>query len=125
VVLVLFDLNSKFILKWLWKTNLYKKRKEKKLTSLPAARWPGSLLSRPALSPSLFSLGPRAEQPVLPRSSPRQHGLAQSACRGRTFLSFASLTGGTPLSAVFLPHVVTKPVLSSIFIKSNSIFLGF
>jgi hypothetical protein len=59
VVLVLFDLNSKFILKWLWKTNLYKKRKGKnKLTSLPVARWPGSLLSRPALSPSLFLLGP-------------------------------------------------------------------
>jgi hypothetical protein len=28
------------------------------------------------------------------------------------FLSLVPLTGGTPLSAMFLPHVVTEPVMT-------------
>jgi hypothetical protein len=53
VVLVLFDLDSKSILKWLWKQIQMRKEKKK---NLPAAQWLGGL-PEPAYSSPLSLLG--------------------------------------------------------------------
>jgi hypothetical protein len=100
VVLVLFDLNSKFILKWFWK-KIYKRKEKSELTTLPVARWPGGPLEPNRAGVLLLFLTVGLSEP----SSPFLPLFTASAwaeperSSGRTSLSSESLTGGTPLSA--------------------------
>jgi hypothetical protein len=74
VVLVLFDLDSKSILKWLWKQIQMRKEKKK---NLPAAQRLGGL---PELTcPFLSSLLGRRVEPVSSASLLRPRGPAQEA----------------------------------------------